>query len=414
MGKLDGRDRPALPKRDAATRRRGRFDRQDEKDAAIVGRCILVVDGVRVDVSSWARAHPGGAGVLQKYNGRDATRAFAAVGHSDHARSLLKKFSIEQPRNAPSAETDACKKDGKFRSRCRWMTKLFTAEDRFMVHKSLGAFCLCNYAYRFYHMLFGDPSAHMGRRGGDGPLSVAAIVCLAPHCLLSLSSFIFHTVPRERVVGKPMIWQEFRAHNIIFGMRSIVCSVASWLSIYTEHRWRTAAVVSSCAAVLAACAAADWATARFRANESESTTATMPYWDGCNPTTMRLFKHSYAVAQFGATATCLMVTNPAWPLAILLPIQGASFLMTLVRKSIITTRSYHAWYLASLLSVFGVGIRYILLTWNVELLAMWVVVMVAYFLRWKGVDKYAIWVPIVTVRIGMVMAGDRYVSYQSW
>lgn len=330
------------------------------------------------------------------------------MGHSDLAYSMLEKFCVE-PQSSSSPEATFCKNCRD--RRWRWLTKLFTREDRYGVHKTLGIFCLSNFAYRFSLMLFGEPSASMGRNGRDGQLSVTAILCLIPHCLLSMSSLIFHTVPRERVVGKPMIWQEFRAHNIIFGMRSIICSVAAWLSIYTEHRWRAMAVVVSSTSVLAACTAADWATCKFRHNEAESTTATMPYWSGCTETTMKLFKHLYAISQFGATATCLMVSNPAWPLAILLPIQGASFLMTLVRKGIISTKSYHMWYAASLLSVFFVGIRYILLTWNVELLALWVIVVAAYLLRFKGVNKYAIWVPLVIMRISL---GDRYITYQSW
>jgi hypothetical protein len=46
-------------------------------------------------------------------------------------------------------------------------------------------------------------------------LHVASIVIARlPHAVLSLSSLIFESVPRERVIGKPMIWQEFRLHNI--------------------------------------------------------------------------------------------------------------------------------------------------------------------------------------------------------
>lgn len=137
-------------------------------------------------------------------------------------------------------------------------------------------------------------------------------------------------MPKERVTGKPMIWQEFRAHNIIFGLRSVLCSVVSWASIYCHHRWRTLSVCLSCLIVLGSYRAADIATSRLRHEPVESTTATMPYWEGCFFQTQYWFKQTYALAQFGATITCLLVSNLAWPLAVLLPIQGASLLMPLV------------------------------------------------------------------------------------
>ena len=56
-------------------------------------------------------------------------------------------------------------------------------------------------------MYFGDPSAGYGTWLGKGA-RIGPVLCLIPHALLSLSILIFHTVPRECVVGKPMIWQD--------------------------------------------------------------------------------------------------------------------------------------------------------------------------------------------------------------
>lgn len=61
------------------------------------------------------------------------------------------------------------------------------------------------------------------------------------------------------------------------------------------------AVVLSSGIVLASIAGADLATARLRENATESTTATMPYWDDVLPATERRFKHFYAYCQFLAT-----------------------------------------------------------------------------------------------------------------
>eukprot|EP00957_Ditylum_brightwellii_P133036 10144237-Ditylum_brightwellii.AAC.1 len=61
----------------------------------------------------------------------------------------------------------------------------------------------------------------------------------------------------------------------------------AWLSIHHHHQpiWRHLAVYTSCFAVLASSKSADWATHNLRHNSFESTTATMPYWEGCNSTT---------------------------------------------------------------------------------------------------------------------------------
>ena len=389
-----------------------RFNRQADSVAAVDEPCLVTIHGQLLDLTHWAKAHPGGLRVLQKFHGRDASRSFTAVGHSDEARALLKTFAVSNTVTSGSEDAHA-KENSSWSQRTmtllrRWKTKLFTHEDRYGVHKALGLFCLGNYVYRFALMLFGDPTAGMGSNN----TSIWPVLSLVPHALLSLSSLLFHTVPRERVVGKPMIWQEFRVHNIIFGLRSLVCSAVAWCSIHFP--WlisRHAAVCISGMAILAACLGADVATEGLRHRNEESTTATMPYWKGCSPQTEKLFKHFYAISQFGATIGCLMVSNPIWPLAILLPIQGASLLMTLVRKGLISARSYHMAYLISLLLVFLVGIRHLFWMWSLDLIGLFVVALIAYQLRRMGADKFALWVPLVALRIAV---GDRYLQWQIW
>mmetsp|Transcript_6346 Transcript_6346/g.12315 ORF Transcript_6346/g.12315 Transcript_6346/m.12315 type:complete len:420 (-) Transcript_6346:1820-3079(-) len=389
-----------------------RFDQRAGTIAALDEPCIVTIHGQVLDVTHWAKAHPGGLRILQKFHGRDATRAFTTVGHSDEARALLQTFVVADTPTvareyASAKDCHPTQRNLSTRLR-RWETKLFTQEDRYGIHKALGLFCLGNYVHRFVLMLFGDPTAGMGTTSD----SLWPVLCLVPHALLSLSSLLFHTVPRERVVGKPMIWQEFRAHNIIFGVRSLVCSAVAWGSLH--YPWlvsRHLAVCISGMAILLACAGADVATARLRARSEESTTATMPYWKDCSLQKEKIFKHVYAVAQFGATIGCGMVSNPIWPLAILLPIQGASFLMTLVRKGLISARSYHMAYLGSLLLVFLVGIRHLVWMWSWDLIGLFVVALVTYQLRRMGIDKFALWVPLVALRIAV---GDDFLNWEIW
>ena len=73
---------------------RDRFDRTASNVAHVDEPCILTIDGIQYDVKSFAKAHPGGVKVLQKFHGKDATRAFQAAGHSKEAHALLAQFAI--------------------------------------------------------------------------------------------------------------------------------------------------------------------------------------------------------------------------------------------------------------------------------------------------------------------------------
>jgi Cytochrome b5-like Heme/Steroid binding domain len=414
---------------------RHRFDRTSETAAEAQVDIVLTIHGHQYNLTKWAKAHPGGVEALAKFRGRDATRAFEGAHHSAHAHALLDKFLVvdgpssmehgEHPSHAaPTAAAAASAlrvrvPSEKLASRAR--RKLFTREDPVGVHKYLGVFCLLHFAYRYGQMLFFDPSAGLGSRPGlalQGGFSSSttgwiAPLCLLPHAALSLSSLIFHTVPRDRVVGKPMIWQEYRVHNIAFGVRSVVTALICHLSIRMHHApsWRRLAVVSTGLAVLATQVVADWGTHRFRANENESTTATMPYWEGCSVQTQKRFKSFYAYSQFMATLACLAVMNPAWPLAVLLAIQGASLLMTLVRKGLLTARGYHYGYTFTLLVPYAVGFRSLLYTSRPEFLAMLALGAALYQLRRRGANKYLLWIPVVAARVAV---GDRFLTYDVW
>lgn len=362
-----------------------------------------------------ANAHPGGAEVLRKYNGLDATKAFERVGHSPDAYRMLDSFAIDSKRKSNgSTEQSSVYKD-KVRikpPRGTWKKKLFTSEDPHNFHKSCGLFVLLNYAYRFYQMYFGEMTAGFGSRGGLGT-NFTAILCLIPHAFLSVSSLIFHSVPKERVVGLPMIWQEFRMHSIIFALRSVVATLASWLSIHFNHdpAVRKLAVVISGATVLIANYYADEATKKLRPSEPESTTATMPYWEGCPVSTQRRFKYFYAYSQFLATMACLAVTNPAYPFAVMLPIQLAAFLMTMVRKGFLSSKGYHMIYTSSLVMPFLVVARRYFITRSYDAPKMLAAGWLLYRLRCSGVNKYCIWIPVILARI---LVGDEFMRYDMY
>jgi hypothetical protein len=344
---------------------------------------------------------------LHKFHNRNATQAFAAAHHSMQAVALLQQFRILEreendvvvPDVTPVTTTPSH----------RWRAKLMTHEDPLGVHKVLGIFCLGHFVFRFAQMLWWDMAAGWGHGCRVGPW-----LCLLPHALLSTSSLIFATVPRDRVVGKPMIWQEFRAHNIVFGLRSVLTTVLAGLHVRYPPLARQY-VAASAGTCFMALIAADRITANLCSNALESTTATMPYWPGCSAVTQKRFKTFYAYSQFMATLACLLTANPAWPFACLFAIQLASLLMTLVRKGLLSARGYHYGYTVALILPYLVVARSIAEYGVVALRDLSGVfglgATLFYLRRQFHINKYVLWLPVFVARIWY---GNRFMPYAIW
>lgn len=58
------------------------------------GDLWLVIDRKVYDVSTWMEDHPGGPEVMLQEAGKDASNAFAEIGHSLYAEGLLKEYYI--------------------------------------------------------------------------------------------------------------------------------------------------------------------------------------------------------------------------------------------------------------------------------------------------------------------------------
>jgi len=405
----------------AAANKRDRFDRTASAAVESEQPCILTIHGAQYNVAAWAKAHPAGDRILHKFHNKDASKAFEAAAHSHRAYEMLEQFKISPDPAAAAAAAattavatvaTAIPATSTAKTILRWRQKLFTKEDPRGFHKTMGIFVLLHFFFRYSQMYFSDPSCGLGMRMGKGP-SIVPALCLVPHALLSLSSLIFHTVPKERIVGKPMIWQEYRIHNIAFGVRSVVTSLLAWLSIYKAHApiWRRTAVWGSCVTVLTALVVADEGTRRLRVDSHESTTATMPYWEGCSLETQRRFKTFYAYSQFMATLACLHVGNPGYALAVLIPIQLASLLMTLVRKGLISARNYHYGYTASLVMPYFVGLRSMAVAPSWDMPVLFGLGWALYQLRRRGINKYALWAPVLFARATI---GDSFINWAVW
>jgi hypothetical protein len=121
----------------------------------------------------------------------------------------------------------------------------------------------------------------------------------------------------------------------------------------------------------------------------------------------------YAYSQFLATLACLAVTNPAYPFSVILPIQLAAFLMTMVRKGFLSCKGYHILYSISLVMPFivVVGRSVIKGALDSDALKLLLAGFLIYRLRCMGLKKYYIWVPVVLYR---VFFGDKFTKYNMY
>ena len=253
------------------------------------------------------------------------------------------------------------------------MGRLVTHEDPLHVHKMLGACALAHFAYRFGSLVV---------RGTMGlECSVVDVALVACHAALSLTSLVFR-IPVRRHERLPMIYPEFRAHSVVFALRSVGCCL---LAMYGVGAWLRAAV---CFAVMLA---ADAASARH----AEGTTMrAMPFEEGTTAAQRRAVTLYHSLSQAHATAFMLLGADAAF--APLLAIQLAAFLMTLVRKGFISATTWHVAYTASLaVCVFAVsGSEYV---WTGAVGALFAVARM-----WLGASKYLVWLALFATRPSLV------------
>jgi hypothetical protein len=210
------------------------------------------------------------------------------------------------------------------------LTKLFSHSDYLHIHKILGFGCLFNYFLRFYYKykygtMFLDsytPLFHLG---------------------LSLSSFIFK-VPILRLNTKTIIWKELQLHNIIFTSRSIFII---YHSLYYKSSNLYLFYLTKLGIISIHHYIADIISNKYQ-NNDKTTTRHIPY-DTNNKFFIYLNKKFYAISQIIATTTLLTTNNEDNGFLIMFPIQLSTFLMTLVRKDIISNNMWHYLYSLSLL-----------------------------------------------------------------
>ena len=205
--------------------------------------------------------------------------------------------------------------------------KLVTHEDIFHIHKILGVFVLSHYAYRFYNVIFNNTT--LLDKDENTPLYILA------HLLLSGSSLIFK-LPKNRVEGKPIIFPEFRAHSILFAYRSLLSTLCFYYKldiIYNQF------------ILFLTLMGADLITNHYKSETK--TMRNMPYDTFLkDEKDKKQISRIYGGMQVSATIMTMGNIHSAFTPAF--AIQLAAFLMTLVKKNILSAREWHIIYMLSL------------------------------------------------------------------
>lgn len=342
-----------------------------------MSKILLTIENTLYDVSQFYNIHPGGKRILEMYNGQDVTEQFYNFKHSSQAISIMKTLVVEDTR----LKTQQLQP----RYITTNLSKLFTREDKYHFHKILGLICLLSFLYRYYLGFLGNVVFE-----SDYISLFTSII----HLLLNITSFLFH-VPKERIPGNPMIWKEFRIHNLLFVCRSCLAMIINW--VFKKHLISKKHVLTlKTILIFSIMILADITTYFFKDSDSkETTTRTMPYWKGCSKTRENIHKFYYAVSQFEATLACFSEEIHT-PFFMLMPIQLSSFLMTLVRKNIISSKIWHELYFTSLFVPDILYISNAIFVFQVFPLSIFCT-----WLRTEGVPKYAIWY-IIALSIWMM------------
>lgn len=379
----------------------------------------IIINNVIYDITTFIHEHPGGPDVfngdgedsqkvsdddvIKKNNGDkteilDLTQKFNEVGHSEYAVNLLENYKVEEL----SEDDPRFNRSIKLEYNKTKISKLITHEDKFHIHKIMGCISLFNYFYLLFDYFYSGAVAKLTLRTVDGKF----IGLTWLHSILSLSALQF-LIPRIRTGIIPMIWQEFRAHSIVFAMRSFLLinvlyfiakkfdvDVNSIMKSDDNYNWYNA--ITGCARlgiVLLAMKLADLSTEHLRENKKETTTATMPYWSDCPANVQSAIKYFYTHSQFMATFVCLFGKIP-YILSVAFPIQFASFMMTLVRKNIISSFWYHMLYGGSLLAVYLI---------NAADISLYPIILIGSLLIYLRVNmklnKYVLWMTLGIVGI---------------
>jgi hypothetical protein len=244
----------------------------------------------------------------------------------------------------------------------RIIEKLFTHEDSYNIHKSLGLMCLLNYGYQYYLYFRYNQT-------------ILNIYTLAPHFLLHASSFIFKVLEYRQTESRlsMFIWKEMRLHSLIFAWRACFCILfVNYCQIIT----------------FIAILCADYVTNEYGTIGVSTIRGVHDNIDKRN-----FFKKVsgafFSISQLGATAITSGIFQP-FPSKILIfstlpPIQTSAFGMTLLRKNLISKNTW--------LVIYSIELLFVYLIWYCEYKNLYIIPLsiLLYIFRRLNISKYLIW-----------------------
>ena len=199
------------------------------------------------------------------------------------------------------------------------------------------------------------------------------VAFLFVHALLSATSFQFK-IPQSRNQASPMIYPEFRLHNLLFSYRSILCALFFYYRLPITYN------IIVCYLTMIG---ADIVTYYYK----DGTTMRGMQFDLDVPEdakqTITIF-HS----KMQLCATTYMIGNIDSAFSPLFAIQFSSFLMTLVRKNIIKKNHWHLLYgLSLMINVFV----YYSLSFDYIVFQLFTFKMFSYMRFTQQQNKYVCW-----------------------
>jgi hypothetical protein len=308
--------------------------------------------------------------------------------------------------------------------------RLSTHEDAAYghAHKVLGVSVLASFCYRGWLWWT------VGSMGfdGDGRVGAACWTVLL-HAMLHVTSFQF-VIGSRRNRRYNVIWPEMRWHTAIFAGRSLAAMALLTAAPSMPWLMRLRPAVAIATMLLA-----DAVTARYsssdgpdgpdgdaktkpltaqtptaaKAKATATATTTMrgnPYPEGTPKRFIHALNLFYSVSQAGATLAVISSTSCDTVFWLLLPIQTAPLLMTLVKKGVIDQAGWHLWYSLALLSNFGLQLRtresMSDLEWYETAAAL--LAFAVWRIGMRG-DKYVFWIVLHLVNYFGTPSGDHFV-----
>lgn len=248
------------------------------------------------------------------------------------------------------------------------ISKLFTKEDTFHIHKLFGFLVLFHFVYQVTYYIF------------TGTMNIKWYYML-PHVGLHLSSLKFKVLSQRpsKMRGNMFIWQELRLHAAVFAMRAVF---AIWYPMYGK-------IIIFVTMLLA-----DLVTHLYGNPEVSTVRGNHNYVK--KSMIKKVSGAFFSISQLGGTLICSGCFQPNGVSKILafctLPaIQTSAFGMTLLRKNIISKETWQIVYSIELILTYWI--------WFTEYRNLWLlpIGMIAYFLRTQNISKYLVWLLFVSL-----------------